>query len=239
MRKIILVLSITFAFFSSCTKEKNVDILHLKGQIKGLQQGKLYIQKVKDTNVIVIDSIIFKGKDTFETTLPIKSAEMLYLYLDKGQTNSIDNSLPFFAEPGTITINTTLKRFFSDATIKGSENHNLWQEFNRLNNKFSEENLKIIQKRLENEMNFNQQRQDSIEKAYKILVNRKYGYIANFAVTHSDYELAPYLALSEIPDINIAYLDSIALKMTDKVAQSKYGKLLQKHIASRKNEATK
>ena len=34
---------------------------------------------------------------------------MLYLFLDRGQTNSIDNNLPFFAEPGNIKIETTLK----------------------------------------------------------------------------------------------------------------------------------
>ena len=51
---------------------------------------------------------------------------MLYLFLDRGQTKSIDNSLPFFAEPGNIKIETSLKHFFADAKITGSKNHDLW-----------------------------------------------------------------------------------------------------------------
>ena len=100
---------------------------------------------------------------------------------------------------------------------------------------FSEENLNIIEKRLQNEINFNAERQDSIDKAYDRLLKRKYLYVANFAMNHADHEVAPYLALTEIADINVSYLDSIANKMTPKVSESKYGKILIEHIKDVKN----
>ena len=213
--------------------------LHLTGNVKGLSQGKLYIKKFEDTTLVAIDSIIIKGNSHFETTFPLKKPEVFYLFLDRGQTNSIDNNLVFFAEPGEMNIETSLKEFYAAAKITGSKNQELFDEFNSFKSKFNDENLAIIEKRIENSTNFNQQRADSIEEAFGRLVKRKYRYTANFASTHGEYEIAPYLALTEIPDINVAYLDTIAKHMSREVAASKYGKILRKHIYDTKKETRK
>lgn len=237
--KKILLLGISLMTLVACKKEDSKSgNLHLTGDIKGLSQGKLYIQKIQDTAFVVLDSIEFKGKSTFETNLDIETPEVLYFFLDRGQTNSIDNNLAFFAEPGEMTFNTKLKEFYASAKITGSKNQELWDEFKVMNSKFTNENLSIIQKRLENELNFNAKTQDSIDTAYQKLLTRKYRYVAQFASTHGDYEIAPYLALSEIADINVSFLDTIASKMTPKVAESKYGILLQNHIKEVKQQKT-
>lgn len=229
--KNLLVLAIAIATLIACSKkEDETGNVHISGTIEGLSQGKLYIQKIQDTALVVLDSIMIKGDPNFESHITLDSPEMLYLFLDRGQTNSIDNSLPFFAEPGTITINTKLKEFFAAAKITGSKNHDLFIEFNNLNKRFTDENLSIMEKRLQNEVNFNQKTQDSINEAFDKLVKRKYLYVANYAATHADYEIAPYLALSEIANINVTFLDTIASKMTPQVANSKYGKMLTEHI---------
>lgn len=228
--KKVFALSLVLVSIFACSKKEDSGNLHLTGNVEGLGQGKLYISQVQDTSLVVLDSIIIKGNSNFESHLTIDGPEVLYLFLDRGQTQSIDNSLPFFAEPGEMTINTKLKEFFNSAKISGSKNHDLWVEFNKLNGRFTEENLNIIEKRLENELNFNAERQDSINKAYEKLIKRKYLYVANFALTNANHEIAPYLALTEIADINVALLDSISNKMSPQVAESKYGKILKEHI---------
>ena len=235
MKKIALVAFTLFTLFA-CEKKETIEgaNVHITGNIEGLGQGKLYIQKIQDSTLVVLDSIQIKGESNFESHLKLDSPEMLYLFLDRGQTNSIDNSLPFFAEPGTISIKTTLKHFFADAKIKGSKNHDLWIEFNKINKRFNDENLNLIEKRLKNDLKPNQKTADSIETAYQKLLIRKYRYTANYAVTHGEYEIAPYLALSEIADITIPYLDTIQKSMKPKVAQSKYGKMLTQYIKERK-----
>jgi hypothetical protein len=235
MKKIIFA-TLAMITFISCEKKESVDgaNVHITGNIEGLGQGKLYIQKIQDSALVILDSIQIKGDSHFESHIQLDSPEMLYLFLDRGQTNSIDNSLPFFAEPGTISIETTLKHFFADAKIKGSKNHDLWVEFNKINSRFKEENLNLIEKRLKNDIKPNAKRADSIEAAYQKLLIRKYRYTANFAVTHGEYEIAPYLAISEIADITIPYLDTIQKSMKPKVAQSKYGKMLTQYIKDRK-----
>jgi len=222
--------------FISCEKKETVDgaNVHLIGNVEGLSQGKLYLQKIEDTTLVIIDSIIISGDSKFESHFTLESPEMLYLGLDRGQTNSIDNSLPFFAEPGNITIETTLKHFFADAKIKGSKNHDLWMEYKKISDRYNDENLALMEKRLQNELKPNAKTTDSINTAYERLLKRKYRYAAHFATTHGDAAIAPYLALSEISNINMTYLDTIQKSMKPDVAKSKYGKIFNEFVKERK-----
>lgn len=235
MKKIFLAV-IALITLIACDKKETVEgaNVHITGNVEGLSQGKLYLQKIEDTTLVIIDSIQINGDSKFESHIKLDSPEMLYLALDRGQTNSIDNSLPFFAEPGNITIETTLKHFFADAKVKGSKNHDLWIEFKKINDRFNDENLVLMEKRLQNELKPNPTTTDSIEAAYEKLLKRKYRYTAHFATTHGDAAIAPYLALSEIADINTTYLDTILKSLTPEVAKSKYGKMLNQHIKERK-----
>lgn len=235
MKKIFLAV-IALITLIACDKKETVEgaNVHITGNVEGLSQGKLYLQKIEDTTLVIIDSIQINGDSKFESHIKLDSPEMLYLTLDRGQTNSIDNSLPFFAEPGNITIETTLKHFFADAKVKGSKNHDLWIEFKKINDRFNDENLVLMEKRLQNELKPNPTTTDSIEAAYEKLLKRKYRYTAHFATTHGDAAIAPYLALSEIADINTTYLDTIQKSLTPEITKSKYGKMLNQHIKERK-----
>lgn len=233
MKKIIIIGLCLFSIVA-CKNNDSASNLHLTGNIKGLSQGKLYIQKIQDTAIVVLDSIEFKGDSNFESYIELTEPEMLYLSLNRGQTNTIDNNLPFFAEPGEINIETDLKSFFSGAKITGSKNQELLDQFNSFNDKFNDENLALTVKRIKNQSIKSIQTADSIEKAFERLKIRKYRYTANFAVTNGKHEIAPYLAISEIADINIAYLDTIQKHLEPKIAKSKYGKMLEEHIKIRK-----
>lgn len=234
MKKLVLALFAISAIVA-CKQEENTDTnVHISGNIKGLSQGKLFLQKLQDSSLITIDSININGNSNFESHINLDSPEVLYLFLDRGQTKSIDNSLPFFAEPGQIKIETTLERFFADAKITGSKNHDLWVKFDSLNSKFRDQNLALMAKRLKNELKPNPSTTDSIENEYQKLLKRKYRYTAHFAVSNANKEIAPYLALSEIANINTAFLDTIQKSMTPEVAKSKYGKMLNEYVKKRK-----
>lgn len=235
MKKILVTL-LTIITFIACEKKDTVEDanLHIMGNIEGLSQGKLYVQKMTDTSLVIIDSILINGDANFESHIKLESPEMLYLFLDRGQTNSIDNSLPFFAEPGNMNIETTLKHFFADAKITGSKNHDLWMKYKEIGDRFNAENLVLMEKRLKNELKPNPATTDSIQAAYEKLLKRKYRYTAHFATTHGEAAVAPYLALSEIANINMTYLDTIQKSMKPDVAKSKYGKMLTAFIKERK-----
>ncbi|RAR46667.1 DUF4369 domain-containing protein [Flavobacterium lacus] len=237
MKKTVL-LFVAFSLFIACKKEetKSDANLHISGNIKGIKQGKLYIQMLKDSTLVVVDSIIFDGKSEFESHLKIDSPEMLYLFLDRGQSNSLDNNLVVFAEPGHLSIETTLETFYANAQVKGSKNHDLFEDFLTINSRFNIDQLVLLEREIKAKQENNQASLDSIQLANEKLVKRKYLYTINFALNQKEYEVGPYIALSEVHDAQLKYLDTIQKSMSPKVANSKYGKMLTKFIEERRKE---
>ena len=161
---------------------------------------------------------------------------MLYLFLDRGVSNSLDNNLSFFAEPGTITIETSLDRYLSDAKITGSKNQEIFEEYKKINTRFTDENLTKIEKRFNAIKNKDTKAVDSLSAKQDSNTKRKYLFATNFALNNRDFEVAPYIALSEIYDINVKYLDTIQKSMSPKVAKSLYGKKLTEYVTNIKNQ---
>jgi hypothetical protein len=214
----------------SCNKNESKTNLHITGNIKGLKEGTLYIQRYVEPSLVAIDSIKIDGNSNFECNIDLKSPEMLYLFLDRGVTNSLDNNIMFFAEPGTINIDTNLDTYLSSAKITGSKNHELYEEYRKINARFIDENLTLIEQKFKAIKRKNTKAIDSISILQDNNVKRKYLYATNFAVNNKDHEVSPYIALAEIYDINIKYLDTIQKSMTPKVAKSLYGEKLTKYV---------
>lgn len=224
----------TLFLICSCTEKKPEGNLHLTGNIQGLKTGTIYIQKIVDTALVTVDTIIINGNSHFESWLTIKSPEMYYLSLDRGVTNSIDNNLPFFAEPGNMNIDTELEHYFYKAKITGSKNQKLYEDYKKITARFTDQNLNITAEKFKAQKSKNIVKLDSLEKAEKGVLQRKYLFATNFAINNKDHEIAPYIALSEIYDINLKYLDTIRKSMTPKVAKSFYGEKLTKFYNDRK-----
>lgn len=238
MKKSIIAFAV-LAILASCSKKESTDSLHITGNIKGLKNGTLYIQRIVDTSLVAIDSVKIDGSSTFERNIKLESPEMLYLFLDRGVSNSLDNNILFFAEPGNINIETNLDNFIYGAKITGSKNQELYDEYKKINSRFNDENLDMVASRFKAIKRQDQKAIDSIDAKQQSNIKRKYLYATNFAINHKDYEIAPYIALAEIYDINIKFLDTIQKSMTPKVAQSLYGKKLTKYVADIKKQEQK
>jgi hypothetical protein len=230
MKKTIIAF-VTLLILSSCNKNESKKNLHLTGNIKGLKKGTLYIQRVVDTNLVAIDTLIIDGNSKFETDLNIESPEMLYLFLDRGVSNSMDNNVLFFAEPGTINIDTNLDSFIGSAKITGSKNQDIYEEYKKINTRFRDQNLDMIQQKFNAIKSNDVKALDSLNASQESNTRRKYLFATNFAINNRDYEVAPYIALSDIYDINVKYLDTIQKSMSPKVAKSLYGKKLTEYVA--------
>jgi hypothetical protein len=220
--------------FIACEKKENNTTLHLSGKIEGLKQGKLYIQHIADTSLVTLDSIIIKGDSNFKSEINIKEPEMLYLTLDRGVSKSLDNILPFFAEPGAMTIQTTLKEFYAKAKITGSKNNDLYNDYKKIRMRYNDERNKTLSLSLLARKINNNQKLDSLTLRTDHLTARNYLDAINFAVNNGNYEVAPYIAVTEIYDANIKYLDTIKQALSPKVAKSVYGKQLISLISERK-----
>ena len=235
MKKISIAF-VTSVLLFACSEKKLENNLHLTGNIKGLKTGTLYVQRVNNNKLIALDTITIDGNSNFETNIELKSPEMLYLFLDRGVSNSLDNNLLFFAEPGNVNIETNLENYIADAKVTGSKNQDLYYEFKKVDNRFQDEELSLIEKKFNAIKSNNEKEVANITAKQESNVKRKYLYATNFIINNKDHEVAPYLALSEIYDINMKYLDTIQKSLTPKVAQSLYGKKLNEYIASVKKQ---
>jgi hypothetical protein len=221
---------------ASCAEKQQTKNVLLTGNIKGLKKGTLYIQRVKDTSLVPIDTIKINGNSQFTTQFDIQQPEMLYLFLDRGVTNSVDNNIPFFAEKGTLHLETSLDFFTADAKITGSKNQELYDEYKKVMARYVDTDLSLIEKKFKCYKENKTAEIVKIEQQQHDNLKRKYLYTTNFAVNHGKYEIAPYIALTTIADINLKYLDTIQKTMSPQVAQSLYGKKLLNLIAQRKKE---
>ena len=73
---------------------------------------------------------------------------------------------------------------------------------------------------------------DSIQRISDKNIQKGYAYSLSFALNNNDSYIAPYIALYEVADANIKYLDSISNSLSPEVADSKYGRELKAYLDS-------
>lgn len=231
MKKLSFLLVILISITACTNKESN---LLVKGNVAGLKKGTIYLQKIEDTALVNVDSVVINGDSNFELEDFITSPQIMYLFLDKVDNVEYDERIEFFAEEGEVAINTTLKNFAVDAKVSGSANQTKLMEYREMMSRFNEKNLELIQNNFEAQRDNNEELLIKTNTEYDRLLSRRYLFTVNFAVNNKDLEIAPYLALSEVFDANIKYLDTIYNSMTPHVQESKYGKDLKVFLKERR-----
>ncbi len=214
----------------SCEKEKEANFT-LKGNIKGLKKGTVYLQKDGDSSIIDLDSLVINGESEFILKTNIDEPILLYLKLFKNDDD--EHYIPFFADKGITEINTTLKNFNYDAEVKGSTQQELLNEYTQVMSKFNDQNLNIIEASLNAQKENDSLAVDSLNRVSETLLKRKYSYTIQFALNNKDNIIAPYLALYEIPSANPIYIDSVYKGLNDNIKNSFYGKKLGAFIEAR------
>ncbi|MGY3795016.1 DUF4369 domain-containing protein [Aquimarina sp. 433] len=233
MQRISVILLLSILFFSCSTpkKEGNVSI---SGTVKGLKKGTLYLQKIQDTILVNLDSLVIEGDPQFAFQTNVEEPEIHYLFLDKHDGSQYNDRIDFFAEPGQITINTSLNGFEKDAIIAGGKNQTKLVEYNKMNKRFKDRNLRIIKEDYEAKKQNDEEKLAENDIAYKNLLRQKYLYTINFAINNRKLEVAPYVTLHEVFDANIKYLDTVVNSLSPKVKKSLYGKQLTEYLDERK-----
>jgi|SRR5690554_722259 len=218
----------------SCSTPQEEDNLKISGFIKDLKKGTLYLEKIKDTTVIVIDSVDISGSSNFEMSTYLEEPEMLYLYIQK--TDGVDEyeRLDFFAESGEMFIETSLENFVIDAKVSGSENHKKLEEFKKIMQRYNHKSLDILKEQLEAEQRTRSNEAEKLAVKHDLVMRSKYLAAVNYAIANRDKSVAPYIVLSQIYDANIKYLDTVYQSLNEDIKISKYGKQLQEYIHERK-----
>jgi hypothetical protein len=215
----------------SCGKENDANFT-LKGTVKGLKKGVVYLQKDGDSSVVDLDSMTINGQKEF--TLHTNIEEPVLLYLKMFKNDGAEHYIPFFADKGVTEINTTLKNFNFDSEIKGSKQQELLDDYLTIISKYNDKNLDVLEARFLAQKERDSIAADSLTKLGDMLIKRKYAYTIQYAINNNDSEISPYLALYEARSANPIFIDSIYNNLTPKIKNSFYGKKLAKVVAANK-----
>lgn len=225
-----------FAFVTLYSCDSSHSKMKLSGTIEDLRKGTVLLQKFDDTLFKTVDSVIINGEANFLFSVPIEHPEVYYLTMRLNDSLQTEKRIPFFAEASDIVFHSKLKNFEIESSIKGSINQEKWEAYRLLMKRYNDKNLELI----EQQFNALKAGQDSLSEALKFqqekLVSSRYLATVNFAKNHQDFEIAPYLMLTEVYDANVKYLDTIYKLLSPKIKDSKYGKALESLIIDRKKE---
>lgn len=234
--KKLFILFVGVVAMVSCNSDKKSGNTQITGEIKGLKQGTLYIQQLKDSTLITLDSIVLKGKSTFETGFDLKEPEVLYLGLNRGTSQSMDNLILFFAEPGKLKINSSLENFSGGAVIEGSKNQDLYAKYLKTKTVFTNKQTDLVRSIILAQQNQQTTKADSLENVLNRNVRMSYLNAVNFALKNGKSEVAPYITLTDVAPTNSKHLDTIYKNLSPEVAKSKYGVILKNYLELIKKE---
>ncbi len=233
MKKIIT--GIVFAILIvACATEKEGNMV-VQGKIEGLKKGTLYLQKMKDTVLISVDSVAIFGDNTFRLADNIDAPELFFLTFEG--SNAKERIL-FFGEEGVITINDKIEKFGLNPEISGSKNQDVLDKFNKINRRFVNQRLDFIQKDFEAKKSGDEAVMKKLDAEYNKLTRRRVLFVANYAISNADFEAAPYIGLTELYNASTQMLDTVNNSFSEKIKNSVYGKRFNEYVTNiKKNES--
>ena len=221
-----LFLFIFLVLSCSSGKEKmNVNVT-----IDGFKKGNIYLQKIKDSILINVDSTFIDNKRPIVLKYEINSPEIFYINMDISKN---DNRIEFFGEKGQINIKTSLKKFNSEFEVSGSLNDSIYRNYLNVIQKFNYNRLDLIKSSFKMSQNKELDSIELIEKKIENLNKRQYLYSLNYAVSHGNSSVAPFIALNDFSQSSKVLLDTINNSLTKEVQESKYGKMLDNFLKSK------
>jgi len=231
MNKILTFLTVLILLIACSSNE---DKMTLTGNVKGLKKGTLLLQKIEDSVLVSIDSVLVNGSSLFSFKETILEPEIYYLNLRLDNGILKDDRISFFAEANPINISTTLTNFAIDAKVTGSNNQEKYKTYKKIIDRYSDRNLELIEQIFEAKKKGNDSLVIKLNNNQNSILAKKYLATISFALSNKDFEISPYLMVSYVNDTRLVYLDSVYNNLIPKIKDSKYGKDLESLIGSRK-----
>ena len=221
------------ALLGSCSSPKKD--MQVRVEVKDLKKGKLFLERVQDSGLVAVDSIFLGREEAVVLQADLDHPELFYIFLDRNETDDIDNRIPFFGQAGEVSIQTTLDDYVTKAEVSGSPTQEIYNSYLRVIRRFNTEELDLFAAYLQAQLSENTDSLAIVEQQTASLSKRKILFTVNFAVNNSNSVVSPYLALSELSTVSKSLLDTIAASMSEDVANSRYGKLLTEYLSELEN----
>ena len=213
-------------FIIGCVDESQKSTINL--DVKGLKKGTLVLKKLNDSSFVKLDSFIVNSGDKINFSVLLDQPEMLFIDLKLNEGSDI-KTLNFFAEKSKMDIVTNLENFGYELVVKGSKNDSIYRNYISLNKKFNDQKLDLFKRSFEKSKSNDL---DSLKIIEDLVVNinkRQFLHNANFAVRSSEFEISPYIALTDLYESK-KILDTVYQSLSARIKNSKYAKQLKSII---------
>ena len=213
-------------FIIGCVDESQKSTINL--DVKGLKKGTLVLKKLSDSSFVMLDSFIVNSGGKINFSLLLDQPEMLFIDLKLNEGSDI-KTLNFFAEKSKMDIVTNLENFGYELVVKGSKNDSIYRNYISLNKKFNDQKLDLFKRSFEKSKSNDI---DSLKIIEDLVVNinkRQFLHNANFAVRNSEFELSPYIAVTDLYESK-KILDTVYKSLSARIKNSKYAKQLKSII---------
>ena len=102
--------------------------------------------------------------------------------------------------------------------------------------RFKDQKLEFIKDKIIAQKDLNLELAEEIQMKIDNVLTRSYLYSINFAINNKQSEVAPYIAVAQVYDANVKYLDTINSVLPKNIANSKYGIILRDYIKKIKSK---
>lgn len=231
MKHLALWIVVVGLVLGACKKQSNNDF-SLTVKIKGLKKGIAYLESYKDGLWTVIDSISILGERDFTFGKRLDHAQLLRFSINHDKKHTVH----FFAENLPMRLNAVLEKMSWKKQVSGSKNDSILQLLDKQLKELNFRKLKLVEERFKAVREKDTETLTKIDQKEKKMVRNQYLFTINFALRNKDYEIAPYIALNYLQNVNTRFLDTIANSLNDKVKNGFHGKKLAAFIKKRKAE---
>lgn len=228
MRNVLTILVFALAVLS-CQSAK--DQYSIKGSIKGVEIGKVYLQKLVDGQPQSVDTAnVVDGKFTFKGKMEMPDIRFLRL-------NEQEYFAQFFLDNSSITV-VANKDSLRNTKITGSPTHDVFKIYIAEMEKLSNE-VKALQDKYQSAMSVNNT--EAAEKAkidYQAMIDNNKVYTKNFVKEHSNSIVSAYITLYQLANqLDGAELESITSKFAPEISKSEYVVKLNELVQEQKKTA--
>ena len=143
-RNAILLSTPLLALLVSCstatTRNSTIEV-----NIAGLKKGKLYLEQLVDSTLVVLDSVKISREETHILAIDLAHPELLIVRLEKEDFNPFNDRISVFADPGKTTITTTLEGFEKKAKIVSGPHQKEFETISKMLSDFDTKSLLLYQ----------------------------------------------------------------------------------------------
>ncbi|MGQ1910215.1 redoxin domain-containing protein [Marinifilum sp. RC60d5] len=220
MKKLLIAVSAIGLFFSSCNTGGNYT---LKGNISGEVEGKVYLSKVQDNELVKIDSAVLT-EGAFEFVGSVESPDRYFIELEGNRS-----VIQFFIENSEISIEADAQKL-QDAKITGSANNDVWIAYNESQKVFQEKNKALYQEYQVAVKNNNKVAIDSIRNVAMKMEDEKKGVTTDFIAANSNSVVAAFLSVRMISGMEVAEMEEAFNVLGEDAKSSTYGVMIKEKI---------